>query len=58
MRLIGKGRWPNNSKYCGSCLKQLTEHHGGAEIDCSLLFADVRGSTPSPRACDPQSSED
>jgi adenylate cyclase len=45
MRLIGKGPWPNNPKYCGSCLKQLTEHHGGAEIDCSLLFADVRGST-------------
>jgi adenylate cyclase len=46
MRLIGKGPWPNNPKYCGACLKQLTEHHGGAEIDCSLLFADVRGSTP------------
>ena len=45
MRLIGKGPWPNNPKYCGSCLKQLTEHHGGAEVDCSLLFADVRGST-------------
>jgi adenylate cyclase len=46
MRLIGKGPWPNNPKYCGSCLKQLMKHHGGAEIDCSLLFADVRGSTP------------
>jgi adenylate cyclase len=46
MRLIGKGPWPKNPKYCGSCFKQLTQHHGGAEIDCSLLFADVRGSTP------------
>jgi adenylate cyclase len=46
MRLIGKGPWSKNPKYCGSCFKQLTEHHGGAEIDCSLLFADVRGSTP------------
>jgi adenylate cyclase len=24
----------------------LRENHGGAEIECSLLFADVRGSTP------------
>jgi adenylate cyclase len=45
MRLIGKGPWPKNPKYCGSCFKQLTQHHGGAEIQCSLLFADVRGST-------------
>jgi adenylate cyclase len=46
MRLIGKGPWPKNPKYCGSCFKQMTQHHGGAEIACSLLFADVRGSTP------------
>ena len=46
MRAVGKGPWPKNPKYCGSCFKQLTEHHGGAEIECSLLFADVRGSTP------------
>jgi adenylate cyclase len=46
MRLIGKGPWEKNPKYCGSCFKQLTRHHGGAEIECSLLFADVRGSTP------------
>ena len=23
----------------------MSKHHGGAEIDCSFLFADVRGST-------------
>ncbi|HET9756545.1 MAG TPA: adenylate/guanylate cyclase domain-containing protein [Candidatus Limnocylindrales bacterium] len=45
MRLIGKGAWPKNPKYCGSCFGLLSEHHGGAEIDCSLMFADVRGST-------------
>jgi adenylate cyclase len=45
MRLIGKGPWPRNPKYCNQCFKQLTEHHGGAEIGCSLMFADVRGST-------------
>jgi len=45
MRLVGKGPWPRNPKYCSQCFKQLTDHHGGAEIGCSLLFADVRGST-------------
>jgi adenylate cyclase len=45
MRLIGKGAWPKNPKYCGSCFGVLSEHHGGAEIECSLMFADVRGST-------------
>jgi adenylate cyclase len=45
MRLVGKGRWPKNPKYCGSCLRTLANNHGGAEIPCSLLFADVRGST-------------
>lgn len=45
MRLVGKSPWSRNPKYCQQCFKQLMEHHGGAEIDCSLLFADVRGST-------------
>ena len=45
MRMVGKGRWPKNPKYCGSCFKNLANNHGGAEIPCSLLFADVRGST-------------
>ncbi|CAN5610143.1 adenylate/guanylate cyclase domain-containing protein [soil metagenome] len=45
MRLVGKAPWPKNPKYCGSCFTALTRYHGGAEIECSLLFADVRGST-------------
>jgi adenylate cyclase len=45
MRLVGKSPWPKNPKYCGSCFKTLAKNHGGAEIPCSLLFADVRGST-------------
>jgi len=45
MRLVGKGRWAKNPKYCRSCFAFLTEHGGGAEVECSLLFADVRGST-------------
>jgi adenylate cyclase len=29
----------------GSCFTDLTKRPGGAEIECTLLFADVRGST-------------
>jgi adenylate cyclase len=45
MRLIGLGPWPGNPKYCAGCFKELYRHRRGAEIECSLLFADVRGST-------------
>ena len=45
MRRMGKAPWPNNPKYCSVCFKQMVEHRSGAEIECSLLFADVRGST-------------
>ena len=45
MRLVGRRRWPKNPKYCGMCFSLLQANHGGAEIECSLLFADVRGST-------------
>ena len=45
MRLMGRRRWAKNPKYCGICFRLLEEQHGGAEIECSLLFADIRGST-------------
>jgi adenylate cyclase len=45
MRLIGKRPSQQTPKICGSCYDFLAEHHGGAEIEVSLLFADVRGST-------------
>ena len=45
MRYFGHPRWAKNPKYCAGCFGVIREHHGGAEIDCSLLFADVRGST-------------
>ena len=44
-RLIGKGRWHGNSKYCAGCFKELYRNRQGAEMDCTLLFADIRGST-------------
>lgn len=45
MRLIGKGRWQGNSRYCAGCFRYLYRNRDGAEIDCTLLFADIRGST-------------
>jgi adenylate cyclase len=45
MPLFGHAKWPKNPKYCSGCYNALRSSHGGAEIDCSLLFADVRGST-------------
>ena len=46
MRAVGLGPWTKNAKYCTGCFRELRRSHGGAEVECSLLFADVRGSTP------------
>lgn len=45
MRLVGKAPWPANPKYCSACFKHMVEQRIGAEVPCSFLFADVRGST-------------
>ena len=45
MRLIGKRPSEKNPAMCSSCFDFIVQHHGGAEIECSFLFADVRGST-------------
>jgi adenylate cyclase len=45
MRMIDRGRWDKNPSICGLCFKQLEKARGGAEIELSMLFADVRGST-------------
>jgi adenylate cyclase len=47
-RLMGAvGRRPSNqnARMCETCFRFVATHHGGAEIECSLLFADIRGST-------------
>jgi adenylate cyclase len=44
-RRMGHKPWSKNPHYCSACFSLLEQQHGGAEIDCSLLFADVRGST-------------
>jgi adenylate cyclase len=45
MRMIGKRPADRNPNWCSSCFDFITEHHGGAEVELSLLFADIRGST-------------
>jgi adenylate cyclase len=45
MRLIGKTRSNSNPRMCTACLVNLQRHRGGAEVEGSLLFADIRGST-------------
>lgn len=45
MKLFDRGPWNKNPTICGFCFKQLERGRGGAEIELSLLFADIRGST-------------
>ena len=43
---MGRRPWAKNPRYREMCFKpRSSSGHGGAEVDCSLLFADVRGST-------------
>ncbi len=45
MRAFGKFPATKNPAMCNSCFAYMERHHGGAEIDASFLFADIRGST-------------
>src|SRR6185369_1759719 len=44
-RRMGRRPWAKNPHYCNGCFSLIETQHGGAEVECSLLFADVRGST-------------
>lgn len=44
MSRLGHPRWVKNPKYCAGCFSMIRANHGGAEVECSLLFADIRGS--------------
>lgn len=54
LKLLGKGPWPGNPKYCRFCFRELYRDRAGAEIECSLLFADIRGSTGMAEALGPR----
>jgi adenylate cyclase len=45
MHAIGYGPSPLNRRLCKWCTRAVHRHPGGAEIDITVLFADVRGST-------------
>jgi adenylate cyclase len=45
MRAIAYGPSPLNRRLCKWCIRAIYREPGGAEIDISVLFADVRGST-------------
>ena len=45
MRAIGYGPSPLNRRLCKWCIRAIHKQPGGAEIEISVLFADVRGST-------------
>ena len=45
MRVLGKRRAQQNPKVCSSCFDFMLHHHGGATIEVSVMFADIRGST-------------
>jgi adenylate cyclase len=45
MRAIAYGPSPLNRRLCKWCLRAILKHPGGAEVEISILFADVRGST-------------
>lgn len=43
---LGLRPWPKNPSVCRACIIDMQRRPaGGAEIPCSLLFADIRGST-------------
>ena len=45
VRLLGYGPWNKNPSLCGACLKRMERAQGGAEVELSMLFADLRDST-------------
>ena len=45
MRLIAYGPSPLNRRLCKWCIRAVHKHPGGAEVEISVFFADVRGST-------------
>jgi adenylate cyclase len=45
LRPVGFGPSKLNRRLCRACFRGVVKHPGGAEVEISLLFADIRGST-------------
>src|SRR5438105_6529299 len=43
--LIGRRQSSQSPNLCNTCFDHMIDHKGGATIECTMLFADVRGST-------------
>jgi adenylate cyclase len=54
LRAVGFGPSRLNRRLCSACFRSLDKHPGGAEVEISLLFADVRGSTALAERMSPQ----
>jgi adenylate cyclase len=54
VRLVGFGQADLNRRLCTGCIRSLKKMPGGAEVEVSLLFADVRGSTALAEHISPQ----
>ena len=46
MRLMGQGPSRLTPHLCSQCHAHASRHLGGAEVELTMLFADIRGSTP------------
>jgi adenylate cyclase len=44
-RVVMHGQSVANPTMCGMCFRNLADHPGGADVDISIVFADIRGST-------------
>ncbi|MBA3688246.1 MAG: adenylate/guanylate cyclase domain-containing protein [Chloroflexi bacterium] len=45
VHLLGFGRSKRYPQLCNPCFRQMERYRGGAEVEVTVLFADVRGST-------------
>jgi len=46
LRPLGSRRSSFSSRLCSACENYVRQHEGGAEVELTMLFADVRDSTP------------
>jgi adenylate cyclase len=53
-RTLAYGPSPLNRRLCKWCIRTVHKHPGGAEVEISVLFADVRGSTAIAERMPPQ----
>jgi adenylate cyclase len=54
MHALGYGPSRLNRRLCKWCIRAIDKHPGGAEVELSVLFADVRGSTGIAERMQPQ----